>query len=224
MNLTAVPRATDGDASPSAPGLTLRRAHRRAAMVGAQARRPLGVELRHFDVLIALVDRGPTAQRDLATATGSGKPGIPRVVDDLERDGPAVRRTVPGTGPAAARAAVEATRAGHPRAGCRGTGTGGSRLPCAGAESDTVIRHDAAVRAAAGPARSPVGTRCRPRTLARTRAAAPPGAGQGRRPGGRQFIRPTAGQIWTSSDCCCLNRTGVRDRLQQPNGPCLACS
>ena len=62
----------------------------------AEALRPLGIELRHFAVLIVLVDRGPTVQRDLVAATGSDKAGIMRVVDDLERKGLAVRKSVPG--------------------------------------------------------------------------------------------------------------------------------
>jgi DNA-binding MarR family transcriptional regulator len=91
-------RATDrpGDASPFALGLLLRQAHWRAAAVMGEALRPLGIELRHFAVLIVLVNRGPTVQRDLATATGSDKAGIMRVVDDLERKGLAVRKSVPG--------------------------------------------------------------------------------------------------------------------------------
>ena len=62
----------------------------------SEALRPLGIELRHFAVLIVLVNRGPTEQRDLVTATGSDKAGIMRVVDDLERKGLAVRKPVPG--------------------------------------------------------------------------------------------------------------------------------
>ncbi|MGJ6969155.1 MarR family winged helix-turn-helix transcriptional regulator [Streptosporangium sp. G11] len=95
---TAASRATDrpGDASPFALGLLLRQAHWRAATVMTEALRPLGIELRHFSVLIVLADRGATVQRDLATATGSDKAGIMRVVDDLERMGLAVRKTVPG--------------------------------------------------------------------------------------------------------------------------------
>ncbi|MFE2938794.1 MarR family winged helix-turn-helix transcriptional regulator [Streptomyces sp. NPDC059255] len=95
---TSASRATDrpGDVSPFALGLLLRRAHWRAAAVMGEALRPLGVELRHFAVLIVLVNRGPTVQRDLAAATGSDKAGIMRVVDDLERKGLAVRRAVPG--------------------------------------------------------------------------------------------------------------------------------
>src|SRR5215475_1889006 len=91
-------RATDrpGDASPFALGLLLRRAHWRAAAVMAEALHPLGIELRHFAVLLELVNRGPTEQRDLVHATGSDKAGIMRVVDDLERNGLAVRKSVPG--------------------------------------------------------------------------------------------------------------------------------
>ncbi|WP_188193563.1 MarR family winged helix-turn-helix transcriptional regulator [Nonomuraea sp. SYSU D8015] len=95
---TTASRATDrpGDASPFALGLLLRQAHWRAATVMTEALRPLGIELRHFAVLLVLVDRGPTVQRDLAAATGSDKAGIMRVVDDLERKGLAVRKAVPG--------------------------------------------------------------------------------------------------------------------------------
>ncbi|WP_329183184.1 MarR family winged helix-turn-helix transcriptional regulator [Actinacidiphila glaucinigra] len=91
-------RATDrpGDTSPFALGLLLRRAHWRAGAVMAEALRPLGIEIRHFAVLMVLVDRGPTVQRDLAAATGSDKAGVMRIVDDLERKGLAVRRAVPG--------------------------------------------------------------------------------------------------------------------------------
>ena len=91
-------RATDrpGDPSPFALGLLLRRAHWRAAAVMSEALRPLGIELRHFAVLLVLVNRGPTEQRDLVEATGSDKAGIMRVVDDLERSGLAVRKSVPG--------------------------------------------------------------------------------------------------------------------------------
>ncbi|MFD8078312.1 MarR family winged helix-turn-helix transcriptional regulator [Streptomyces sp. NPDC059718] len=95
---TSAPRATDrpGDTSPFALGLLLRRAHWRAGAVMGEALRPLGIEVRHFAVLMVLVDRGPTVQRDLAAATGSDKAGIMRVVDDLERKGLAVRKAVPG--------------------------------------------------------------------------------------------------------------------------------
>ena len=94
----STPRATDraGDPSPFALGLALRRAHWHAAAVMSEALRPLGIELRHFAVLLVLVNRGPTEQRDLVTATGSDKAGIMRIVDDLERKGLAVRKPVPG--------------------------------------------------------------------------------------------------------------------------------
>ncbi|MBL1083420.1 winged helix-turn-helix transcriptional regulator [Streptomyces actinomycinicus] len=95
---TTTSHATDrpGDTSPFALGLLLRRAHWRVAAVMAEALRPLGIELRHFAVLIELVNHGPTVQRDLVAATGSDKAGIMRVVDDLERKGLAVRKAVPG--------------------------------------------------------------------------------------------------------------------------------
>src|SRR6478735_3656611 len=95
---TTASRATDrpGDVSPFALGLLLRQAHWRAATVMSEALRPFGIELRHFAVLLVLVNRGPTVQRDLAAATGSDKAGIMRVVDDLERKGLAVRKSVPG--------------------------------------------------------------------------------------------------------------------------------
>jgi MarR family transcriptional regulator, lower aerobic nicotinate degradation pathway regulator len=76
--------------------LLLRRAHWRTTAVATEALRPLGIELRHLAVLSVLVDRGPTVQRDLAAETGSDKAGIMRAVDDLERKGLAVRKTVPG--------------------------------------------------------------------------------------------------------------------------------
>jgi DNA-binding MarR family transcriptional regulator len=95
---TELAHATDraGDRSPFALGLMLRRAHARAAGAMSAAVRPFGLELRHFSVLIILVDRGPTTQRDLVTETGWDKAGIMRVVDDLETRGLVVRKPVPG--------------------------------------------------------------------------------------------------------------------------------
>ncbi|MET7992741.1 MarR family transcriptional regulator [Amycolatopsis sp. NPDC005232] len=91
-------RAIDrpGDDSPFALGLLLRRAHARVASTMTAAMRPHGLDLRHFAVLIILVDQGPTTQRDLVEATGSDKAGIMRVVDDLEEKGYAVRKSVAG--------------------------------------------------------------------------------------------------------------------------------
>ena|ERR1700712_70008 len=92
------PRATDrpGDASPFAVGLLLRRAHDRAAHALAEALRPLGLELRHFALMIELHHRGPLNQRDLGLATGMDKATVVRVLDDLGKAGLAVRRPVPG--------------------------------------------------------------------------------------------------------------------------------
>lgn len=92
-------RATDkpGDSSPLALGLLLRRAHDRAATALANgAVRPLGLELRHFAVLITLSENGPQNQRDLAAETGTDKATMVRVIDDLENRGLVVRRSVPG--------------------------------------------------------------------------------------------------------------------------------
>ena len=77
----ATPRATDrvGDPSPFALGLALRRAHGHAAGVMSEALRPLGIELRHFAVLLvagyAALARpvGGTAAQLLATAALQGR-------------------------------------------------------------------------------------------------------------------------------------------------------
>jgi len=71
-------------------------ARRRARGQRRALGRALGIELRHFAVLLVLVNRGPTEQRDLVEATESDKAGIMRIVDDLERKGLAVRKSVPG--------------------------------------------------------------------------------------------------------------------------------
>ncbi len=94
----ATGRATDtpGDASPFAIGLLLRRAHDRAASALVQALRPLGLELRHFAVLIALNAHGPMSQSDLVAATGSVKASMVRVIDDLEALQLVTRRAHPG--------------------------------------------------------------------------------------------------------------------------------
>jgi DNA-binding MarR family transcriptional regulator len=96
--VSAAERATDtpGDVSPFALGLLMRRAHDRAATALVQALRPLGLELRHFAVLIALSTHGPMSQRDLVAATGSDKASMVRVVDDLEARELVVRRPHPG--------------------------------------------------------------------------------------------------------------------------------
>jgi DNA-binding MarR family transcriptional regulator len=96
--VSARERATDtpGDESPFALGLLMRRAHDRAASALAEAVRPLGLELRHFAVLIALNARGAMSQSNLVTATGSDRASMVRVVDDLEAKGLVARRPLPG--------------------------------------------------------------------------------------------------------------------------------
>ena len=74
----ATSRATDraGDTSPFALGLALRRAHWHAAAVMSQALRPLGIELRHFAVLIVLVNRATGLKPSATTmeTLGTGGP------------------------------------------------------------------------------------------------------------------------------------------------------
>jgi DNA-binding MarR family transcriptional regulator len=92
------PRATDtpGDRSPFALGLVLRRAHDRAIAAVSQALRPLGLETRHFAVLIALSGNGPMSQSALVEATGSDRATMVRVIDDLERQNVVTRTAQPG--------------------------------------------------------------------------------------------------------------------------------
>ena len=77
-------------------GLLLRRAHIRAASELAAAMHPFGLELRHFAMLIVLVDRGPTLQRDLVEATGFDKAAVGRAIDDLQLAGLVTREGVEG--------------------------------------------------------------------------------------------------------------------------------
>ena len=67
---TNAPRATDrpGDASLSLSGCA-RRAHWRAAAVMSEALPPLGIEFRHFAVLLVLVNRGPRQRTVEATSS-----------------------------------------------------------------------------------------------------------------------------------------------------------
>jgi MarR family transcriptional regulator, lower aerobic nicotinate degradation pathway regulator len=97
QDLTLSSRATDtpGDASPFALGLLMRRAHDRAAGALVEALRPLGLELRHFAVMIALNNHGPLSQSGLVQVIGSDKASMVRVVDDLERAGLVRRKPVP---------------------------------------------------------------------------------------------------------------------------------
>ena len=96
--VSASERATDtpGDISPFALGLLMRRAHDRAAGALVEALRPLGLELRHFAVLIALNANGVMNQSALVATVGSDKASMVRVVDDLEARGLVARRPFPG--------------------------------------------------------------------------------------------------------------------------------
>ncbi|MHA6617184.1 MarR family winged helix-turn-helix transcriptional regulator [Pseudonocardia sp. DLS-67] len=81
---------------PYAVGQLLRRAHSRAARAFAGALAPLGIEGRHFGVLLILAGDGPQTQRDLVERVGSDRVSMMRIVDDLEARELAVRRPVPG--------------------------------------------------------------------------------------------------------------------------------
>jgi DNA-binding MarR family transcriptional regulator len=74
----------------------MRRAHDRAAGALVEALRPLGLELRHFAVMITLNAHGPLSQSALVQFTASDKASMVRVVDDLERAGIVERKPVPG--------------------------------------------------------------------------------------------------------------------------------
>jgi MarR family transcriptional regulator, lower aerobic nicotinate degradation pathway regulator len=74
----------------------LRLAHQRAAKAFSNALQPLGIEGRHFGVLMTLARRGPLTQSQLIVELGSDKSSMVRTVDDLERLGLCQRRPVPG--------------------------------------------------------------------------------------------------------------------------------
>ncbi len=90
------------DSTPRPPGTgrvrvgpLLRLAQRRAAHTFADALRPLGIEGRHYGVLLNLNLHGPLSQRRLIDLTGGDKSSMVRTVDDLETRGLAVRRPSP---------------------------------------------------------------------------------------------------------------------------------
>jgi DNA-binding MarR family transcriptional regulator len=91
-------------------GPLLRLAGRRASTAFVDALEPLGIEGRHFGVMLNLVRHGAVNQRKLGSLTGSDKSSIVRTVDDLEDRGLAVRRPVVGDRRAYA---VELTDAGR---------------------------------------------------------------------------------------------------------------
>jgi DNA-binding MarR family transcriptional regulator len=76
-------------------GPLLRHAQRRAARTFAEALRPLGIEGRHYGVLLNLGTHGPLSQRRLIDLTREDKSSMVRTVDDLEARGLAVRRPSP---------------------------------------------------------------------------------------------------------------------------------
>jgi DNA-binding MarR family transcriptional regulator len=76
-------------------GPLLRLAQRRAAQTFAEALRPLGIEGRHYGVLLGLGTHGPLSQRRLIDLTASDKSSMVRTVDDLEARGLVMRRPSP---------------------------------------------------------------------------------------------------------------------------------
>ncbi|WP_331743184.1 MarR family transcriptional regulator (plasmid) [Streptomyces sp. NBC_01136] len=76
-------------------GPLLRLAQRRAARTFAEALRPLGIEGRHYGILLNLGLHGPLSQRRLIDLTGGDKSSMVRTVDDLEARGLAIRRPSP---------------------------------------------------------------------------------------------------------------------------------
>ncbi|GHE05475.1 MarR family winged helix-turn-helix transcriptional regulator [Streptomyces alanosinicus] len=80
---------------PARIGPLLRLAQRRAARTFTEALRPMGIEGRHYGVLLNLATHGPLSQRQLIDLTGSDKSTMVRTVDDLEARGLAVRRPSP---------------------------------------------------------------------------------------------------------------------------------
>jgi DNA-binding MarR family transcriptional regulator len=80
---------------PTQLGMLLRQAHARAARLGNEALRPLGIETRHLGVLLVLDREGPRSQTRIGDELGADKSAMGRTVDDLERLGIAVRRADP---------------------------------------------------------------------------------------------------------------------------------
>ena len=68
-------------------GLLLRLAHRRAAARFEASLQPLGIQGRHFGVLLALRSSGPLSQRELIEQLGSDKSSMVRTLDELEARG-----------------------------------------------------------------------------------------------------------------------------------------
>jgi DNA-binding MarR family transcriptional regulator len=77
-------------------GLALRCAYLRAAAAFAAALAPLGIQLKHFAVLVELAEQSPPRQSELAARTVTDKVSMMRIVDHLEGAGLVVRRAQPG--------------------------------------------------------------------------------------------------------------------------------
>lgn len=76
-------------------GLLLRVAHRVASRTFTEALSGLGIEPRHFGVLLQLARRQPLSQRQLIDLLGADKSAMVRTVDELEHRGLVVRRPAP---------------------------------------------------------------------------------------------------------------------------------
>lgn len=72
-------------------GQLLHRAHRKAATAFTDALRPLGLQSKHFPVLMALRQGGGLSQRQLIDRLDSDKSSMVRMIDDLEAGGLCVR-------------------------------------------------------------------------------------------------------------------------------------
>lgn len=94
MNTPDSPGGTHST-GPARIGPLLRLAQRRAARTFSEALRPLGIEGRHYGVLLNLGRHGPLSQRRLIDLTADDKSSMVRTVDDLEARGLAVRRPSP---------------------------------------------------------------------------------------------------------------------------------
>ncbi|WP_242911157.1 MarR family winged helix-turn-helix transcriptional regulator [Actinomadura terrae] len=81
------PRSDD-----KALGLLLASAHEAARSSLNAELRPLGIETRHFGILVTLDRAGPTSQRGLGALLGLDKSAVVRIMDELERLGLAVRK------------------------------------------------------------------------------------------------------------------------------------
>jgi DNA-binding MarR family transcriptional regulator len=114
----------------------LRLAKRRAARMFAEALGPLGIEGRHYGVLLNLGTHGPLSQRRLIDLTGSDKSSMVRTVDDLEARGPAVRRPSPADRRAYAVEITDEGRALFTRASRIADAVGGRLLDCLGDDQE----------------------------------------------------------------------------------------